>query len=71
MSSRPDNPNAPAVGKGLAGKFKNASGLRGNVVDPALADRRPCRRPKEATVPERGGAKVAEVDLRPPEGLGE
>jgi len=67
VSSRPDNPNAPAVGKGLAGKFKNASGLRGNVVGPALAD----RRPKEATVPERGGAKVAEVDLRPPEGLGE
>ena len=68
MSSATDDPNVAAVGKGLAGKFDDASGLRGNVVDPALAD----RRPREA-VAERGGAKVAEVDLIPPEapGLGE
>ena len=50
----------------LAGKFEDASGLRGNVVGPALAN---CR-PKEAAVPERGGAKVAEVDLKPPEAPG-
>ena len=49
-SSHPNNPNTPAVGKGLAGKFEDASGLRGNVVDPALAD----RKPKEAAAPERG-----------------
>ena len=66
MSSCPEDPNVAAVGKGLAGKFEDASGLRGNVVGPALAD----RRPKEAAFPERGGAKVAEVDLKPPEAPG-
>ena len=38
------------LAKGSQGNSETQSGLRGNVVDPALAD----RRPKEAAVPERG-----------------